>query len=429
LATARLVKSAPPASRISRQLLTDLAGFGLTGLTVALIDNLVFGLPAESGARIYASFQMLGFFAALDLASARERSIIRHAAKTGEDLPPGQQPTALALRFALTATTLILAVFGTMFLVVSTDIHFFVKSPPTEEATHLRNLLGELGTAFLVYLLEIVNLIISYARTMHLHFTLQNGVLRKVTQGELNTRVPVATPDEFGEMATHTNTMIGALRASTEELARNRDATIYSLASLAETRDNETGGHILRTQGYVGALALRLAADPRFASQLDEATVDLLTKSAPLHDVGKVGVPDAILLKPGKLTPEEFEVMKRHTALGRDALQKGIDILGTSSFLRLAQEIAYTHHEKWDGSGYPEGLSGKDIPLSGRLMALADVYDALISARIYKPAFPHEKAREIIMEGRGRHFDPDLVDVFLACEEEFQAIAARYRDE
>lgn len=408
--------------------MVDIAGFGVAGLCVAAIDAAAFGLPLDSGARIYASFQMLGFFAALDLASARERSIIRHVTATGEDLPPGQQPRALALRFALTGTLLTLAVFGTMFLVVSTDIYFFVKTPPTEETPHLRHLFGELGTVFLVYFVELINLIISYARTMHLHFALQNGALRQVTGGDLETRVPVATPDEFGEMAAHTNSMIRALKAGTEELARNQDATIYSLASLAETRDNETGGHILRTQGYVGALAARLAHDELFAARLDAATVELLTKSAPLHDVGKVGVPDAILLKPGRLTEEEFAIMKQHTTFGRDALQTGIDILGTTSFLRLAQEIAYSHHEKWDGTGYPEGLGGEAIPLSGRLMALADVYDALISARVYKPAFPHEKARAIILEGRGRHFDPAVVDAFLDCEEEFLAIAARHRD-
>jgi putative two-component system response regulator len=155
----------------------------------------------------------------------------------------------------------------------------------------------------------------------------------------------------------------------------------------------------------------------------------MLFKSAPLHDIGKVGIPDCILLKPGRLTPEEFEIMKTHAALGRDAIEHAERTLGTDvEFLTVAKEIAYSHQEKWDGSGYPEGLSGEAIPISARLMAVADVYDALISRRVYKESMPHEAATAIIAEGRGRHFDPDMVDAFLEIQDEFRAIAARYAD-
>jgi putative two-component system response regulator len=208
-----------------------------------------------------------------------------------------------------------------------------------------------------------------------------------------------------------------------------QDVTIMAMASLAETRDNETGNHIRRTQNYVRALAKKLQGNPLYASQLDEATVEMLYKSAPLHDIGKVGIPDAILLKPGKLTDEEFTVMKTHTTLGRDAIlaaEKLID--APSSFLKLAREIAHYHQEKWDGSGYPEGLRGESIPLSARLMAVADVYDALISKRVYKPPFPHDKAVAIIREGRDKHFDPHMVDAFLQIAEEFEDIASRFTD-
>ena len=202
-----------------------------------------------------------------------------------------------------------------------------------------------------------------------------------------------------------------------------------AMASLAETRDNETGNHIRRTQNYVRALAKKLQAHPKFAAALTDATIEMLYKSAPLHDIGKVGIPDAILLKPGKLTPEEFEIMKTHTTLGRDAIVAAENLIDApSSFLQLAREIAHYHQEKWDGSGYPEKLAGEAIPLSARLMAVADVYDALISRRVYKPPFPREKAVGIIREGRGTHFDPDMVDAFLAIEEEFHAIAERYAD-
>lgn len=214
----------------------------------------------------------------------------------------------------------------------------------------------------------------------------------------------------------------------TKELALTQDVTIQSLATLAETRDNETGGHILRTQNYVMLLAFNLMRKPGYKNQLDIPTAKLLNKSAPLHDIGKVGVVDSILLKPGKLTPEEFEEMKKHTILGRDALLKAEKSLGTTSFLRVAREIAYTHHEKWDGTGYPEGISGETIPVSGRLMAIADVYDALICKRVYKPSFPHKKAAAIIKEGRGTHFSPDVVDAFTELEERFRQVAIELAD-
>jgi len=214
------------------------------------------------------------------------------------------------------------------------------------------------------------------------------------------------------------------------ELQAVQDATIMAMASLAETRDNETGNHIRRTQHYVRALAEAVRMHPRFAAELaDETTVTMLYKSAPLHDIGKVGIPDHILLKPARLTDEEFTIMKTHTTLGRDAILAAEALIeAPDSFLRYAREIAYSHQEKWDGSGYPEGLAGEAIPLSARLMAVADVYDALISRRVYKPAYSHEQAVAIITEGHGSHFDPDLVDGFLRISEEFRAIAQRFAD-
>jgi putative two-component system response regulator len=215
----------------------------------------------------------------------------------------------------------------------------------------------------------------------------------------------------------------------TREVTAIQDVTIHAMASLAETRDNETGNHIRRTQHYIKLLAELLREHPRFRHFLDEATIKLLFKSAPLHDIGKIGIPDRILLKPGRFTPEEFEIMKTHTTLGRDAIQHAEDQLGINvDFLHLAKEIAYGHQEKWDGSGYPQGLATDDIPISARLMAIADVYDALISRRVYKPGMPHAQAVEIIREGRGSHFDPDICDAFLANAEQFKAIAEQFAD-
>jgi len=216
----------------------------------------------------------------------------------------------------------------------------------------------------------------------------------------------------------------------TAEIQDLQDAMVLSMASLAETRDNETGNHLRRTQHYVKRLAQQLRLNPRFADELNDRCIDLLFKSAPLHDIGKVGIPDSILLKPSRLDPAEFEIMKTHTTLGRDAIVHAEQALGHEvPFLRFAKEIALSHQEKWDGSGYPEALVGEAIPLSARLMALADVYDALISKRVYKPAFTHEDSVRMILEGSGTHFDPNVAQAFQAVQEDFRQIAARYRDE
>jgi putative two-component system response regulator len=215
----------------------------------------------------------------------------------------------------------------------------------------------------------------------------------------------------------------------TKEIIAIQDVTILAMASLAETRDSDTGNHIRRTQFYVKALAEKLRDHPRFSSFLTEANISMLFKSAPLHDIGKVGIPDRILLKPGRFQPEEFEIMKTHTTLGRDAIEHAENVLGISvDFLTFAKSIALSHQEKWDGSGYPQGLSGDDIPIAARLMAVADVYDALISRRVYKESMPHEKAVLIMIEGRDSHFDPDMLDAFLSIQEEFETIAKRFSD-
>jgi putative two-component system response regulator len=253
---------------------------------------------------------------------------------------------------------------------------------------------------------------------------------------------PISPPILLARVATHLALKASAdfLRDKSAYLEREvalrtlevqaiQDVTIMAMTSLAETRNNETGNHIRRTQLYVKALAEHLRDHPRFAHVLTDRMVDLLYKSAPLHDIGKIGIPDAILLKPGKLTVEEFEIMKTHTTLGRNAIEEAERRLGMRvAFLSVSKEIAYSHQEKWDGSGYPEGLKGDAIPVSARLMAVADVYDALISKRVYKPAFPHEQACAAIVKGRGTHFDPDMVDAFVAIAQDFLRISLRYPD-
>jgi len=230
------------------------------------------------------------------------------------------------------------------------------------------------------------------------------------------------------ELKRHRDHLEHLVRVKTREVQLTQAVMIESLATLAEYRDPETGGHIKRTQNYVKALAVHLKNHARFRDLLDEETIELLYLSAPLHDVGKVGVKDNILLKAGRLDDAEFTEMKKHTLFGEEALRMTEQKLGKSTFLRHAREIAGSHQEKWDGSGYPRGMKGDAIPVSGRLMALADVYDALISKRVYKPPMPHEKALAIIREGRATHFDPDVVDAFLALEDTFRNIALTFAD-
>ena len=219
------------------------------------------------------------------------------------------------------------------------------------------------------------------------------------------------------------------LKNQTDEVIRVQDLTIVALGTVAETRDNETGNHIFRTQAYVKALVENLSGSGYCKKNKTGYEWSQIWKSAPLHDIGKVGIPDRILLKPGKLTADEFEIMKQHTELGRRALHTAEARVNIHrSYLQAAIEIAYCHHERWDGFGYPEGVAGKSIPVAARLMAVADVYDALISRRVYKQPIPHEEAIEIIRGDRKAHFDPDVVDCFLDLTHEFHEIALRFSD-
>ncbi len=220
------------------------------------------------------------------------------------------------------------------------------------------------------------------------------------------------------------------LQRRTRETEAIQHVTMRALARLAETRDQETGNHILRTQEYVRTLALRAAGHPRFAAQLDPHTIELIVKSAPLHDIGKVGIPDHVLLKPGKLTVDEWAIMKTHARLGAEAIERAIaDARQPMEFLTHAHDIALYHHERWDGHGYPEGLAGEAIPLSARLLALADVFDAMISRRVYKQPISFDRVREAMAGQRGQQFDPELLDLFLDDYELYCSIARQRPDD
>ncbi len=413
-----------------RILALEFSVFLAAGLGLWAYNSTVHGFPMESGLKVLTGLLTVGYFIATDLALEWQRALVAHSCRTGNHLQLSERYLPLSGKLGLFAAFSVLFILAVMFLVINKDLYWFTGIGTKVSYEDARTyILTELAFVAGVILAYVINVIYSYTQNLTGFLDNENGVLERATLGELDGFVPVGTNDEFGLMAVHTNKMVKGLRETTEEIRRTRDVSIMSLASLAETRDNETGAHILRTQRYVKALAEYLQTHPRFSAELSDENIELMYKSAPLHDIGKVGIPDNILLKPGKLTDEEFEVMKDHPGLGAEALAVAEKTLGSNSFLRYAKEISLSHHEKWDGSGYPKGLKGNDIPVSGRLMALADVYDALISKRVYKPAFSHGEASDIIFKGNGTHFDPDVVEAYLAIQDKFEAIAHEFSDQ
>ncbi|KJU85282.1 metal-dependent phosphohydrolase [Candidatus Magnetobacterium bavaricum] len=415
--------------RVKRQAALDYGLFVMSGVGVAMYNLYAYDFPTGSGLKVIVGALTLGFYTAIDLGLETERTINTEISKTERDINVSGDFVKLTTKIIMIATLSMFFMMIVIFLIISRNHNLFSSEGDILNQSFTRKVLIEIIFVILVFIVENINLIVSHSKNLSLFFESENKVLLAVANGDLTQRVAVSTNDEFGVIATYSNKMIEKLRQRTEELQKTRDVTILSLAGLAETRDNDTGIHILRTQRYVRALAMCLRHNPKFSDYLVDEVIEILYKSAPLHDIGKVGIRDAILLKPGKLTNEEFQEMKMHTVYGRDALLNAAKTLGSNSFLDIAAEIAYCHHEKWDGSGYPEGLVGERIHVPGRLMALADVYDALITKRVYKDAFSHEVAREIILKGRGSHFDPDVVDAFLVIEHEFVAIADEFKDE
>ncbi|WP_459933782.1 HD domain-containing phosphohydrolase [Fundidesulfovibrio butyratiphilus] len=233
--------------------------------------------------------------------------------------------------------------------------------------------------------------------------------------------------DDYVTKPVNKHELFVRLKASERIFAlQDKDTVIFALAKLAETRDPETGGHLERIQMYCRVLAEQLSLTTEFP-EINRTFIETLFATSPLHDVGKVGIPDHILLKPGRLDAEEFEVMKTHTTIGHATLHSASLKKPRAEYLRMSAEIARSHHEKWDGSGYPDGLRGEAIPLSARIVAVADVYDALISKRVYKPAFSHEQAFSIIVEEGGSHFDPRIVDAFVKIQGTVKEISLSFQ--
>lgn len=398
-----------------------------SAVLLGIYNTLMHEFPITSSLKLKFGWLMVGMFISLDLMLNRRLNIMKYLFKEGRQLEIHQSYVSFTSKFLWVAISVTVTVLGVIFLVIVKDLDWIMHAEygPMEVSI---SILKEFIFIFGVITGYIVLVMSSYSKNMRHYLDCQNNALDDVVDGNLNAVVPVSSQDEFGWMAQQTNKMIVSLKAQTESLQLTQDASILSLASLAETRDNETGGHIMRTQRYVKSLALVLKDHPSYSVELTDRNIELIYKSAPLHDMGKVGIPDHILLKPGRLTEDEFKVMKRHPNYGKKALQTATRALGANSFMKYAEEIAFTHHEKWDGTGYPRKLKGDEIPLSGRLMAVADVYDALISKRVYKGAMSHDEAKNIIVGDRGTHFDPDIVDAFLSAEEEFIQIAKEFSD-
>ncbi len=230
------------------------------------------------------------------------------------------------------------------------------------------------------------------------------------------------------ELEEKNNQLENIVETQNKTITEMQMATIFSLAKLAQSRDDDTGKHLERVQKYCYALSKQLAEKPKFKNVVTDEFIKNIVYASPLHDIGKVGIPDSVLLKPGKFTPEEFEEMKKHTTLGAETLEEVYGKFPKNEFVKMGIDIAKYHHERWDGTGYPEGLKGEEIPLSARIMAIADVYDALSSKRLYKEAYNHKKCMEIMIEGRGTQFDPDLIDALVEIKEDFALINQLYNN-
>jgi len=406
--------------QIKAQFFVEQKIFIAMGFGLAVFNTLYYHFPVGSGLKVLFGTIILGIFIGLEQALILEKSTMKELIAKGANLCLSPSFISMPAKFIYMSILMIGSITGILLMAIAKDLDWF-----HEEGIHLDfmaakiSILGEILFIILIVLIYSIRIIQMFGSNLKILLNNQNKVLNQVSHGNLETHVPVVTNDEFGLMAEGTNSMIIDLKKQKDEIQKTRDVIILGMATLAEARDNETGAHIIRTQKYVRALALELKKQNKYTDFLTPQNIEILYKSAPLHDVGKVGIPDDILLRPGKLSRDEFKIMKKHAQIGAQAIKNTKGELIDDTFLTIAQEIANYHHEKYDGSGYPEGLIAQEIPLSARLMAVADVYDALISKRVYKEAFSHEKAKKIILDGYGLHFDPIIVDAFISIEEEF----------
>ena len=398
----------------------ETASFTMAGLILGSINTYVHGFPVASGLKAAVGFMAVGVFAGVDQAMIR---VILRFDQGGLQRPIRDVSASLAIRIGIAGGV----VMG-FAIVIAALLAARIMESGLDHTVSKTQLAIEFLFVFVVFLAYLANLGHSYGRIVQRGLAEQMTALAQSRSGLGKTRAVVGTNDEIGLVATEINFLLDALSQAETETVRAHEATIRGLVSLAGARDNETGDHLRRTQLYLECIARQLALDPAYRANLSDETITRMIAAAPLHDIGKVAIPDAVLRKPGKLDAAEFEVMKTHVNEGIAVIDKVTREVGVTPFLAMARDIIAGHYEKFDGSGYPRQLKGQEIALAGRIMAVADVYDALRSQRVYKPALSREAAREIILAGAGSHFDPVVVAAFLLVEPAIDRIATELMD-
>lgn len=399
----------------------ELGVFVLGGAVVGVVNTLLHGFPAGSGLKAMLGFLTIGIFAGVDQAFVQTRirfetgGIPSFAAK-----PRSPFAVRLGLSFGI-VTALVIGVIALLVLRGMED--GTVRSPQG-----FQRLAIEFAFVFAVILCYVANAAHGAEKLLAKAVSEQVQTLGQARDGRSRRRALIGTQDEIGFVSAEINHLLDELDRAQDRTTRTNDALMKALIGLAGARDTETGDHLQRTQRYVRILCCQLASDPDHARVLTPAAIADIVGAAPLHDIGKVAVPDAILRKPGRLTADEYEVMKTHVGHGVAVIDKVISDVGATPYLAAARDVIAGHHEHWNGAGYPHGLKGSDIPLAGRVMALADVYDALRSERVYKPALSHAEARQILIDGAGTQFDPVVVAAFLVVEPQFERISAGFAD-
>ncbi|PIQ95945.1 MAG: hypothetical protein COV67_12190 [Nitrospinae bacterium CG11_big_fil_rev_8_21_14_0_20_56_8] len=410
------IEGAPVDIQTRNQFILDFSLFIGMGVAVTVYNMGVNDFPVQSGLKILTGYGALGFFASADLALERQRKVHQALAEAGRGPKLGDRYFPITLKFTVVAVTTLLSMAVLLFLILIRDLEWLKDLQANQLALGRWAVLSEMAFVGFVVLAETLNLVASFCRNLKLFFEAENSTLMAVADGDFDRRVPVAFNDEFGQMGAYTNTMIELLKDRNLQLEKTRKEILARLGRAAEYRDNETGLHVVRMSHFCAALGR--------AIHLDGRECDLILQASPMHDIGKIGIPDHILLKPGKLVGEEWEQMKTHAAMGAAILSGG-----NSELLKLAESIALTHHEKWDGTGYPNGLKGEEIPQIGRIVAICDVFDALTSARPYKPAWPLEKTLDFLEEQSGKHFQPELVTRFKEVLPQILSIRDRYQEQ
>lgn len=418
---AERVLKLPPAVRPRLAFWGELSVFVAGGAVVGVANTVFHGFPAGSGLKAMLGFVTIGIFAGVDQAFVQTRIRFHEG---GMPSFPGKPRSPFAVRLGLSFGLVTALVIGVISLLVLRGI----EDGTVQEAQGFRRLAIEFAFVFAVIFCYVANSARGAEKLLAKAISEQVQTLGEAREGRARRRAVIGTQDEIGFVSAEINHLLDELDKAHEMTTRTNDAIMKALIGLAGARDNETGDHLQRTQRYVGILCSQLAQHPEHAPVLTPPAIADIVSAAPLHDIGKVAVPDAILRKPGRLTREEYEEMKTHVRHGLAVIDKVIADVGVTPYLAAARDVIAGHHEHWNGAGYPFGQKGADIPLAGRVMALADVYDALRSERVYKPAMSHAEARQILIDGAGTQFDPLVVAAFLVVEPQFERIAAGFAD-